>query len=665
MAVVTTNLGVGTAYGDAVAAGYTGTKEQWQALMANYATVGQQAAQSAQTASTAASTATTAAQTATTKASEASASATAAQEAAESINSPDTTLTQSGKAADAKAAGDELSTIKEELIDEVAFNFSYIATDNWTLGWRNGYFNRSTGEINGTSNIYIRTLFDTYNALNVDGAFKVYAKVPTGYAVSICVYDRDGNFLRSYGNNNSTSDEATNEISGVLNDGENVGLTVGLFRGSTALNFLTSEFISQIILKFYVNRAAHNEKVATQDISLMSIACAKETNYTDGTFPTVDYYLIMGRNRTFWITKDFSTLKRAFRTPFDPICYKFAILKNGDVIAVYRSERIQTGSSDADNRKNPYVFLASENWEICHEVDFGTSLKPSGWLENCGFCSMPNGSAMFCEYTRPGVETANCWKLSGDLTMPSNWVVVKSFTLSGELNSGFKHCHSVSYDFYNDVYYLTTGDDNVGAQVWYSTNAGSTWTIAREPSEKYCRVLNMIFTENYIYWASDTTLVDMHYLFRCGRDENGVIDYSTVTEIADLYQSGVATYGISYLRQLNAIVILDKCDSARRSMPLKLYDLSANQLVTIGTIYPVSDSTDRVGFRTEYSNFNPFDNSIVMGFGTTQSVGHYENVNKGLGNVSGDYAERVNNMRLIIYKTNDGFGYLTRLAFSV
>lgn len=39
MAVVTTNLGVITAYGDAVAAGYTGTKAQWQALMASYGEV--------------------------------------------------------------------------------------------------------------------------------------------------------------------------------------------------------------------------------------------------------------------------------------------------------------------------------------------------------------------------------------------------------------------------------------------------------------------------------------------------------------------------------------------------------------------------------------------------------------------------------------------------
>ena len=111
MAVVTTNLGVITAYGDAVAAGYTGTKAEWQALMANYATVGQQAAQNAQTASQAA-------QTATAKAGEASQSATRAENAAASITTPDATLTQAGVAADAKATGDEISDLKEDLTEQ-------------------------------------------------------------------------------------------------------------------------------------------------------------------------------------------------------------------------------------------------------------------------------------------------------------------------------------------------------------------------------------------------------------------------------------------------------------------------------------------------------------------------------------------------------------------
>jgi hypothetical protein len=92
MAVTTTNLGVITAYGDAVAAGYTGTKAEWQALMASYATVGQQAVDAKNAAVAAKDTAvakateaTTAASTATTKASEASASAESIAESAAQI----------------------------------------------------------------------------------------------------------------------------------------------------------------------------------------------------------------------------------------------------------------------------------------------------------------------------------------------------------------------------------------------------------------------------------------------------------------------------------------------------------------------------------------------------------------------------------------------------
>ena len=185
MAVVTTNLGTVTAYGDAVAAGYTGTKAQWQALMANYATVGQQAAQSAQTASTAASTATSAAQTATTKASEASASATAAAASAASIETPDTTLTQSGKAADAKATGDKISEIKEDLnakIDTITDGLDVTASGKTPL-----YLNAGdtaiidVKSITGTVNTYIDG-HSSENVLALNAVTKVeYTAVSSGY----------------------------------------------------------------------------------------------------------------------------------------------------------------------------------------------------------------------------------------------------------------------------------------------------------------------------------------------------------------------------------------------------------------------------------------------------------------------------------------------------
>lgn len=75
MAVVTTNLGTVTAYGDAVAAGYTGTKAEWQSLMASYATVGQTAVDAKDVAVQEAAEAVAASNVATQKASEASNSA--------------------------------------------------------------------------------------------------------------------------------------------------------------------------------------------------------------------------------------------------------------------------------------------------------------------------------------------------------------------------------------------------------------------------------------------------------------------------------------------------------------------------------------------------------------------------------------------------------------
>lgn len=115
MAVTTTNLGVITAYGDAVAAGYTGTKAEWQALMASYATVGQQAVDAKNaavaakdTAVSKATEATTAANTATTKASEASASAQSIAQSASQIQENADDIAQLKSDLTTKADLDEL-----------------------------------------------------------------------------------------------------------------------------------------------------------------------------------------------------------------------------------------------------------------------------------------------------------------------------------------------------------------------------------------------------------------------------------------------------------------------------------------------------------------------------------------------------------------------------
>lgn len=132
----TYSAGIATAYGAAVRGGYTGTYEEWCALMADYANVGQRAEQAATAAAASASaastsatnaaasasaasqdatTASTAASTATTKATTAAASATnaAASEAAAA-----TSETNAASSATAAAASEAAARAVEESIPE-------------------------------------------------------------------------------------------------------------------------------------------------------------------------------------------------------------------------------------------------------------------------------------------------------------------------------------------------------------------------------------------------------------------------------------------------------------------------------------------------------------------------------------------------------------------
>lgn len=88
-------IGPGSAYAFAKEGGYTGTKKEYETLMASYGTVAEQAAQSARR----------------------------AEEAAASITTDDT-LSITGKAADAKKTGDEISAIKNDSsnIHEYVYN---------------------------------------------------------------------------------------------------------------------------------------------------------------------------------------------------------------------------------------------------------------------------------------------------------------------------------------------------------------------------------------------------------------------------------------------------------------------------------------------------------------------------------------------------------------
>ena len=102
--VMRKNLGPVTAYKYAVQQGYTGTEQEFAALMASYATV----AEEAEAAKDDAIDAKIAAE-------EAQAAAEAAAEQAEGAIEVDDTLSVKGRAADAKKTGDEIAGLKEDL----------------------------------------------------------------------------------------------------------------------------------------------------------------------------------------------------------------------------------------------------------------------------------------------------------------------------------------------------------------------------------------------------------------------------------------------------------------------------------------------------------------------------------------------------------------------
>ncbi len=426
----------------------------------------------------------------------------------------------------------------------------------------------------------------------------------------------------------------------------------------------------------------HRPPINSTGLGNCSIRCAKEQSYVDGSAPQIEFFLLEEPvTHNFYYSRDLSTKEYMFTFTGDAHKYSFGVLQNGDVIACLDADAISVNTKDDANRQNPYVFLASENWSIQHEVNFGSSLKPCGWLENCGFKVLANGDAIFCEYTRQTTATANAWKISGDPTNKANWTATQSFAITTTDNSnGFKHCHMVMQDFYTGICYLATGDSDTGAMLFCSDDNGSTWTQLLSPdsashdhetgfsggSEKYCRMLSMTFTENYIYWATDTAVTVNHYLFRCERDNDGVLDYSTITEIVNIPRAhNAATYGTAYIPEMNAILLLERTDAAEQEMPVRMVTLADEQLHTIGKMEVCPDLAStgaNLGFRTRFSEWYPYNGLVRVGYDLMmQTHNNATNQNKGFGNEghtsTGKGADNINNLFLQVYKDGTDYGF--------
>lgn len=184
------NLGIVTAYGSAIQGGYEGTLEEFYEMMGNlpqYASRAETAAgtadedvqtvldakdaaeTAAQNASDSASAATTAAENAADAQEAAEAAQQAAEDAAASITTDDT-LSITGKAADAKKTGDEITELKNDLSKTAGLLGEDI---EYTLDSTNGYIRYADGVPVNSAN-WKRTTY-----INIEGYDKLWFTRPT------------------------------------------------------------------------------------------------------------------------------------------------------------------------------------------------------------------------------------------------------------------------------------------------------------------------------------------------------------------------------------------------------------------------------------------------------------------------------------------------------
>ena len=438
-----------------------------------------------------------------------------------------------------------------------------------------------------------------------------------------------------------------------------------------------------------IRKSFENMEPKEAFVYILTVLRQKDRAEREEPLQKIDWYLICDTQDNLYISGDLESKRFICSFP-DAANYKFGIRQNGDIIAVYRSEFSEpliTRYSPMQDavRRNPFVLLAAENYSVIHEVDFGEldpetmeGLKPCGWVENCGFCSLPGGDVMFAEYTRMGVVyTSNCWRIKAgaDLTDASNWEIVKQFRVAENDKDSYdesviEHFHTVQMDPYTGIVYIATGDTLNKSQMWYSDDGGDTWTQQTfvdpengrtvSSGEKLFRILNFNFTRDYVYWSSDSSRD--HAILRCERDEDGGLDPDSVTILEKLSKTAghSATYGTVLLEEEGLMVLMERCDAPALSMEFRVYDLWDDELRTVAVIDAAGGAKRYVGFRTEYTEFDPPDGVIKVGFGANPK---YRNVNDLCGNAGDmDWTYNINNMWIRVKRGDVGqveadFGY--------
>lgn len=399
----------------------------------------------------------------------------------------------------------------------------------------------------------------------------------------------------------------------------------------------------------------------------MSIKAFREYRFSDGTLPISKQILWVDKNNDFYISENvYYDRKWLFKWDINtaggrtPDLYSAVILNDGSILFVMATQFAPSATVDnvtpSDNyRRNPVLYSAINNY-MPQVIDFGDRLKPTGWLQNVGVLHSARHNCLFiAEYTRKNEAKARIWRVKYPVTNTDNWSVVFEKNIPTPYGTDFKHFHTIQEDPYNDVLYFTSGDSATSSGVWYSMDGGLTFTQLDTYSQEKYRMLNMIFLEDCIYWASDE-LAPMHTLWRATRGENGVLDSNSIMKLASFEEENIATYATVYMSDYNILVLLDRVDlvnsGQKPTMPIHIYDIIENKVYTAGEISTADLALyGNIGFRNETVSLYPLDNKIIVGYGN-----QYKNYNKLLGNIGrSTFNTQINNLVLHVSKNSNGY----------
>lgn len=310
-----------------------------------------------------------------------------------------------------------------------------------------------------------------------------------------------------------------------------------------------------------------------------------KTQIANNKLPFAEGYLfhkLQNNDGSLWYGSDFNRIDKIGDVSFNPTLMRFAISpKDGRIIAVQR-----------DVRNGIWVWDGTAE---THLTNFAT--QPMAWLYNSGVDFINSGTDEYCvfaEYSSTVVSgnVLNVWRGKYPYTSVSDWSIVYSQSQGTQIT----HFHMIRRDPWSNILYLTAGDSSPESKWWYSTDYGATWTLLVSGSDtgwgnSLCRTINFIFTEDYIYWATDhgQAGAQHHTLNRIARNsQTGVMDLSTKEQLTLLPQL-YATNSLCYVESPNGLFMYDRIDTASSSVfgePIRMlfWDFATEQLVEIASL---------------------------------------------------------------------------------